>query len=318
MVGSPSSKFAAPQSTTRSRVRTIGCVSGMRRFVEPDSVSVIVTSPPYNLGKAYARYDDSRPRERYLAWLRRVSRACRRVLSPEGSFFLNLGNRPSDQLWAFDALEQFRADFRIQNTILWVKSIAIGRGDVGKGSDVGSDLAVGHFKPINSDRYLNGLTEYVFHLTRSGKVPLDKLAVGVPYQDKSNMVRFAGSGADLRDRGNVWFIPYDTIHSGAERSHPCVFPIRLPEMCIQLHGVSRTKLVMDPFLGTGSTALAADRLNLPFVGFDIDLKYTAMAKAAVATQRANRAESERVNGPVESRPWTRVRPSAVANSRRLA
>jgi site-specific DNA-methyltransferase (adenine-specific) len=301
---------AAPSSPSRpqpSRIRTINCVSGMRRFVEPESVSVIVTSPPYNLGKSYVRYDDARPRNRYLGWLKRVSHACKRSLSPNGSFFLNLGNRPSDPAWPFDVLEQFRDDFRVQNTILWVKSIAIDFDDVGRNSNVTGDVAVGHFKPINSERYVNGLTEYIFHLTKTGKVALDKLAVGVPYQDKSNMVRWGGgNGGDLRDRGNVWFIPYDTVHS--RRAHPCVFPVKLPEMCVQLHGVARTHLVMDPFLGTGTTALAADRLGVPFIGFDIDAGYTRMAKDALSVQRADRRESVAVNGEVESRPWSNVRP----------
>jgi site-specific DNA-methyltransferase (adenine-specific) len=155
---------------------------------------------------------------------------------------------------------------------------------------------------VNSARFVNGMSEYVFHLTRRGDVSLDKLAVGVPYQDKSNVVRWGGT--DLRDRGNVWFIPYDTIR--AKRGHPCVFPIRLPEMCIQLHGVSKARLVMDPFLGTGTSAIASDRLDRPFIGFDIDPVYTAMAKQRLSDQRAARLESVAVNGPVESAPWTGI------------
>lgn len=281
------------------RIVTSNCVTGMRRHVEPKSVDVIVTSPPYNLGKEYAHYDDSRRPGDYLRWLRRVSRACKRVLSDDGSFFLNLGSKPSSPWWPFEVLSCFRKDFHLQNTILWVKSIAISKADVGRQAGVESDMAFGHYKPVHSSRFVNGLSEYVFHLTRRGDVSLDKLAVGVPYQDKSNVVRWGGT--DLRDRGNVWFIPYDTIHS--RRAHPCVFPIRLPEMCIQLHGVSKTHLVMDPFLGTGTSALASDRLDRPFVGFDIDPAYTSMARQRLVEQREARLESMAVNGPIESAPW---------------
>lgn len=282
-----------------SRIVTENCVRGMRRFLDQKSVDVIVTSPPYNLGKDYVRYDDTRRPSEYLRWLRRISRACRRVLSDRGSFFLNLGSKPSNPWWPMEALACFRDDFRLQNTILWVKSIAIGKEDVGRQAGVETDMAFGHYKPVNSARFVNGLSEYVFHLTKKGDVPLDKLAVGVPYQDKSNVVRWGGT--DLRDRGNVWFIPYDTIRT--RRAHPCIFPIRLPEMCIQLHGLSRTDLVMDPFLGTGTSALAADRLDRPFIGFDIDPNYTRMALERLAEQRAARAESLVVNGPVASAPW---------------
>lgn len=297
-----STKEVTPAAHAEPRILTANCVSGMRKYIAPRTVSVIVTSPPYNLGKHYVRYDDSKPRDDYLSWLRRVSRACRRVLSENGSFFLNLGAKPSDPGWPIEAVSCFRRDFKLQNTILWVKSIAIDREAVGESARGSSDLAVGHYKPVNSARYLNGMSEYIFHLTPHGDVPLDKLAVGVPYQDKSNVVRWGGT--DLRDRGNVWFIPYDTIRSA--RAHPCVFPVKLPEMCIQLHGLERTSLVLDPFLGTGTTALACDRLRVPFIGFDIDSTYTKVARSRLREQQTARAESERVNGPIESRPWTLV------------
>jgi site-specific DNA-methyltransferase (adenine-specific) len=298
-IGVPVNQGDGETTFAPSRIITANCVAGMRKYLEPRSVDVIVTSPPYNLGKQYVRYDDSREPADYLRWLHRVSLACKRVLSDDGSFFLNLGSKPSNPWWPMEALSVFRREFRLQNTILWVKSIAIMKADVGRQAGVESDMAFGHYKPVHSSRFVNGMSEYVFHLTRRGDVSLDKLAVGVPYQDKSNVVRWGGT--DLRDRGNVWFIPYDTIRT--KRAHPCVFPIRLPEMCIQLHGVSKTRLVMDPFLGTGTSAIASDRLDRPFIGFDIDKVYTAMAKQRLIDQRAARVESVAVNGPIETAPW---------------
>jgi site-specific DNA-methyltransferase (adenine-specific) len=266
----------------------------MRKFVRSGSVSVIVTSPPYNLGKAYHRYDDSLPKQEYLDWMRTVSAECRRVLSKKGSFFLNIGNRPSEPWWPFEVLECFRKDFKLQNTILWVKSIAIDQVDVGDYPNIKGDIAVGHYKPVNSLRYLNGLSEYIFHLTKSGDVPLAKLAVGVPYQDKSNVGRWGSAENDLRDRGNVWFIPYDTIWSS--RQHPCVFPLKLPEMCIKIHGVGRSKLVMDPFLGTGVSALAAERLGVDFIGFDIDPKYARLSRDLLVQSRRDAKDYAEAHG----------------------
>ncbi len=265
------------------------CLEGMAAL--PDgSVNVIVTSPPYNIGKAYTVYDDNRPRREFLAWLGAVFAECRRVLSEDGSFFLNVGGKPSDQWIPLDIVMEARQHFHLQNSIQWVKSIAIPCDSVGKACGIEQDLAVGHYKPVNSVRYLSSCQEYVFHLTKGGDTRLDKLAVGVEYQDKSNMRRWASGEGGLRDRGNVWFIPYETIQSS--RPHPTVFPDRLPEMCIRLHGVERTGLVMDPFMGVGSTAVAAVRLGVRFLGFEIDSGYVSIAEERVAEAMALRGRAD--------------------------
>lgn len=122
--------------------------------------------------------------------------------------------------------------------------------------------------------------EYIFHFTRSGNVELDRLAVGVPYQDKSNVGRWKSAGRDLRCRGNTWFIPYETIWDRkSQRPHPSSFPVALPTMCIKIHGVKRTRVVMDPFVGIGTTAIASYRLGRECVGFELDEQYLAVAKA---------------------------------------
>ncbi len=258
------------------------CLEGMARL-PAGCVDVVVTSPPYNIGKDYGRYDDSRPREEYLAWMGRVFAECRRVLRDDGSFFLNVGGKPSDQWVPLDLAMRAREHFQLQNTIVWVKSIAIPKSSVGRAVGLDHDLAVGHYKPVNSARYLSSCHEHVFHLTKRGLSRLDKLAVGVPYQDKSNVRRWRSGAEDLRDRGNVWFIPYETIQS--YRGHPSVYPAELPEMCIRLHGVRPGTVVLDPFMGTGSTAIAALRLGVRYLGFELDPTYVAMAEERVARLR---------------------------------
>ena len=75
-------------------------------------------------------------------------------------------------------------------------------------------------------------------------------------------------------RGNTWFIPYETIQRrDRDRPHPATFPVRLPEQCLKLHGLSRIKTVLDPFLGLGSTAVACARLGVDFIGTEIDEDY---------------------------------------------
>ena len=139
----------------------------------------------------------------------------------------------------------------------------------------------GHFKPISSPRYLNDCHEYVFHLTPEGKTPIDRLALGVPYADKSNIARWGHTrGKDRRCRGNTWFVPYETIQRRAkERPHPATFPVQLAEWCIKLHGITRIETMLDPFLGIGNSAVAAKRCGVNhFIGFEIDEEYLSEAK----------------------------------------
>lgn len=249
------------------------CLTGMKHCVKGNSIDVVVTSPPYNIGKDYHTYKDDIPRHEYLSWLGQVSREINRVLKDDGSFFLNIGNRPKDQWLAWDVANTIRDDFVLQNVIHWVKSIAIRKHEVGNYQNIIDDISVGHFKPIVSNRFLNDCHEYIFHFTKEGNTSLDKLSVGVPYQDKTNIRRWKSTRGDKRDRGNTWFIPYNTIHRRSERPHPATFPVKLPEMCIKLHGLRDDLVVMDPFLGIGSTAIASRRLGVSFVGLEIDIGY---------------------------------------------
>lgn len=249
------------------------CLEGMKNCLKSNSIDVVVTSPPYNIGINYNSYEDILPKEVYLAWIRKIGLEIRRALKNNGSFFLNVGNRPKDQWLAWDVANTLRGDFILQNVILWVKSIAISKQDVGRYQNINDDIAVGHFKPIASKRFLNDCYEYIFHFTKEGNTVLDKLSVGVPYQDKSNIGRWKAAKQDRRDRGNTWFIPYDTIQKRMDRPHPASFPVRLPEMCIKLHGLRDSMVILDPFMGIGSTASASIKLGLSFIGFEIDKGY---------------------------------------------
>jgi site-specific DNA-methyltransferase (adenine-specific) len=249
------------------------CITGLKENVGDKSADVVVTSPPYNIGTGYSSYKDELPREKYLTWMEEVGIAVKQSLTDDGSFFLNIGNKLKDPWIAWDVAHVLRKYFVLQNVIHWVKSIAISKAEVGNYPNIAGDIAVGHFKPIMSNRFLNDCHEYIFHFTKYGDVHLDKLAVGVSYQDKTNIERWkAANKEDRRDRGNMWFIPYQTIQSRSkQRPHPATFPVKLPEMCIRLHG--NAKLVVDPFVGIGSAAVAAMRLGISFVGFEIDKEY---------------------------------------------
>jgi site-specific DNA-methyltransferase (adenine-specific) len=256
----------APDRTISIGEQTIfvdDCARVLHALAE-QSVDVIVTSPPYNIGLAYKSYDDGGDRSEYLGWMHDIAVLLRRVLKDDGSFFLNIAGTNSDPWIAADVASAMRDVFTLQNSIVWVKSVSIG------------DDSFGHFKPVKSRRYLNHTHETIFHFTKDGATPLDRLAIGVPFKDKSNIARF-GHAADRRCAGDVWFIPYQTIRSRRQRSHhPSPFPVELPERCIKLHG-KEGAVVLDPFLGIGSTLLAAQRLGRRGIGIEIDPDYAEAA-----------------------------------------
>ena len=258
------------------------CIKGMRTHIDAESIDVVVTSPPYNLGTRYKAYDDTIPRTDYLDWIETWATEVNRVLSDDGSLFLNIGAKPSDPGVPFEVLCRMQKHFKLQNVIHWIKSIAIQKEDVGNYPHITGNIGVGHFKPINSPRFINDCHEYIFHLTKHQNVKLDRLSIGVEYQDKSNIHRWKSAGKDRRCRGNTWFVPYKTIKSRAhQRPHPATFPIKIPKMCIQLHGTENVHMVLDPFLGIGNTALACLELGIPCTGFELDPDYYAEAKRFV-------------------------------------
>jgi site-specific DNA-methyltransferase (adenine-specific) len=101
------------------------------------------------------------------------------------------------------------------------------------------------------------------------------------------------SGNDLRCRGNTWFVPYETIQSREkEGPQPATFPVQLVEWCIKLHGASRVHTMLDPFLGIGNSAIAAQRCGMKrFIGFEIDEAYLTEAKRRVRSDRRARFQT---------------------------
>ena len=268
-----SSHRKAPPSTKGNIQLWCGdCLSLMSKRIAAKTISLVVTSPPFNVGVTYNRYHDNRPFDEYLEWLTKVFQEIKRVLRDDGSFFLNLGSsrkRPWNAMRVAEAAGKF---FTLQNEIVWVKAISIdGRFH-------------GHCNPIRGRRFLNHQWESVFHFTKSGGVPLDRLAVGVPYEDETNLLRNSSPG-NIRCGGDVWFIPYETVHGDGEKGlHPAVFPVELAARCIRLAGVQNGTKVLDPFAGIGSTLTACRELGVKGIGIEIDAGYCRHATTKLAVK----------------------------------
>jgi site-specific DNA-methyltransferase (adenine-specific) len=155
------------------------CVAGLDSLPD-NSVACVVTSHPYNIGLKYGAHDDNR--SDYPEWMRSV---CVGIKRDNGHFFLQVGGIAKNPTISWLVLSMaLAAGFVIQNQIVWAKSVTVG------------NESHGHFKPLNSDRFLNQTYEFIFHLTKTGKVPVDRLAVGVPFADKTNIARFDHEGDD--------------------------------------------------------------------------------------------------------------------------
>ena len=257
------------------------CLESLKT-IEDKTVDVVVTSPPYNIGIKYNKYKDKKPHEQYLEWIYDIFVQLKRVLKDDGHIFLNMGYTNKDPWISMEVAIKLKDMLVMQNKITWVKSISIGED---------KDDTHGHFKPINSDRYINITNEDIYHFTKTDKVKINREAVGVPYKWKCNLIdRKTGKHRinkktglpveDKRCKGNSWFIPYDTITSKKERGeHPATFPEGLVEHCIKISGI-KEGVILDPFIGSGTTVRTAKKLsdnvegyNLSGIGMDIDEKY---------------------------------------------
>jgi len=229
---------------------------------------LIITSPPYNIGKNYNYYNDCKSDEEYLNWMYQVYTKLYNCMSDNGSLYLNLGSNLKNAVLPIKTiLQATNAGFVLQNTIMWVKSIAIPNDETRDG--IG--FTAGHYTPIQSERYHHSGFEYIFHLTKNGNVKINKTNTAVSHKDKSNDNRWQN---DLRDRGNVWFIPYDTVQD--KKKHPAQFPQRLVEMCILDFG-QKPNCILDPFCGIGTVGKVAKKYGYNSLGYDIDPTYVKIA-----------------------------------------
>ena len=204
------------------------------------SISVFVTSPPYNLknstgngmkngshGKwanaalldGYANYSDDLPYDEYVAWQRNVLDAMMKALKPDGAIYYNHKWRVQNGL--LQDRSEIVCHLPVRQIIIWKR----------KG---GINFNPGYYLPTYEVIYL--IAKPDFKLTK---------------------------GANAH--GDVWDIPQER-----DNSHPAPFPLELAKRCIQS---SPGGVVCDPFLGSGTTALAAEQCNRPWIGAEIAVEY---------------------------------------------
>jgi DNA polymerase I-like protein with 3'-5' exonuclease and polymerase domains/DNA modification methylase len=283
-----SDEFATPVVARRASqtIHEGDCIACMRRMA-PRSIAAVITSPPYNFGKSYGVHNDSMSETDYLAWQRQVANEIARLLTPNGHLFLNVGWSSKHPLRFVQVMHEYNRHLTLQQPFIWVKSLAI------DGSTLPPHLykaihgrQIGHLLPSTSNYYVTQTSEIVWHFSPSGRsdIDVDAPGVGVGYVYQDQPARF-GHHRELHCRGNVVHIPYKTTQSRADRDfHPAPFPVALAEYFLRLADLKPDDVVLDPFMGTGATLIAAKRLGQLAIGIDIDPAYCLAAQRRLATE----------------------------------
>jgi site-specific DNA-methyltransferase (adenine-specific) len=230
----------------------IFCKSAERMTELPDcSVHLMVTSPPYNVGK---EYDADLSLEEYLAFLQRVWKETLRVLVPGGRMCINvanLGRKPYIPLHSFLIADLLDLGFLMRGEIIWNKA-----------GSASPSTAWGSWKSA-ANPTLRDVHEYILVFSK-GAFKRENPA-GRP----STITR----DEFLEYNKSVWTFPAEPAR---KVGHPAPFPVELPRRLIQLY-TFEGELVLDPFMGSGQTAIAALKCKRHYVGYEIDREYVDLA-----------------------------------------
>ena len=223
----------------------------------PDrSVHLMVTSPPYNVGK---EYDEDLSLDDYRALLKRVLAETYRVLVPGGRACVNvanLGRKPYIPLHAFVIADGAEIGFQMRGEIIWDKS-----------AGAGTSTAWGSWLSA-SNPTLRDTHEYIMVFQKP------------PFKRENPDKRENTITKDefLEYTKSVWtFGPQSAKQAG----HPAPYPPELPRRLIQLY-TFKGDVILDPFMGTGATAIAAVRSERSYVGYDLSVEYIARAEERIA------------------------------------
>jgi site-specific DNA-methyltransferase (adenine-specific) len=223
----------------------------------PDcSVHLMVTSPPYNVGKDY---DEDLSLDEYLGFLKRVWAEVFRVLVPGGRACINvanLGRKPYIPLHAFMVRDLLELNFLMRGEIIW-----------DKGASSSASTAWGSWQSA-SNPTLRDAHEYILVFSK-GNYRRDRLAGRRDTITKEEFLEFTKS---------VWVFPAE---SARKVGHPAPFPVELPYRLIQLY-TFEGEVVLDPFMGSGQTAVAALKSGRHYVGYETNAEYVRLAEERIA------------------------------------
>jgi len=254
------SRFASGESL----VMHSGDCLDLLREIPSESIRLIITSPPYNLGKAYERRQEF---SQYLKWQDEIIAECVRVLHPQGSLCWQVGNFiDGGEVVPLDVAlyPHFKSrGLKMRNRIVW------------------------HFEHgLHCSRRLSGRHETIMWFTKGDDYLFNLDAIRVP-QKYPGKKHYKGPKVGQlscnplgKNPGDVWIIP-NVKHNHVEKTlHPCQFPVELAERLV-LSTTAVGDWVLDPFAGVGSALVAAVRHGRRAAGAEIDGEYVAIAKGRI-------------------------------------
>ncbi len=251
-----------PEDLTENKVPTkfldkiiLGDAREILKKLPNNCVHLMITSPPYNVGK---EYDEDLTLEEYLDFIEEVMKEVYRVLVWGGRVCFNvanLGRKPYIPLHAY-LIERFeRIGFLFRGEIIWDK------GDAVSGASTAWGTWQSAVNPVLRDQH-----EYIIVLSK-----------GIFKREKKDKVNTITREEFLEFTKSVWRFPPE---SAKKVGHPAPFPEELPYRCIQLY-TFKEDVILDPFVGSGTTCVAALKTGRHFIGIDIEEKYVEIAKQRI-------------------------------------
>ncbi|MEP9350152.1 site-specific DNA-methyltransferase [Xanthobacter sp. KR7-225] len=261
----------------------VGDVLDRLQAIDPASCALVISSPPYNIGKSYEQADE-RSYDEYWAWQRQVVESMLPILTEDASVCWQVGTYVANgEVFPLDGpfIDIFRSlGFRLRNRIIW-------RYNFG----------------YNADKRFSGRYETVlwFSKTDSYTFNLDPVRIPQLYPGKRHSAskgQKAGkpsgnplgknpsdywefSAVEDFQNNPVWDVPNVKANHPEHTEHPCQFPVELAERCVLALSKSG-ETVLDPFVGTGATAIAAVKHGRKAVGIDRHAPYLAIAAERIA------------------------------------
>jgi adenine-specific DNA-methyltransferase len=275
----------------RSSVRRLHADQGVRmqrvdnlrflRSIDDESVGLVVTSPPYNIGK---RYESRTSLDAYVQAQAQVISECVRVLSPTGSLCWQVGNHVANgEIFPLD-MELYHVfkdhGLKLRNRIVW------------------------HFEHgLHGSRRLSGRYETVLWFTKGDDYVFNLDPIRVPSKYPGKKYFKGPKRGQLscnplgKNPGDVWIIPNVKFNHVEKTEHPCQFPVELIERLV-LALTSSGDIVLDPYMGVGSSVIAAIKHGRLGFGCDVVQSYVDVAWERVHALRAGTLRTRPMNKPV--------------------
>lgn len=246
---------------------SIGNCLDVMNSLKDCSVQTIVTSPPYNLDKKYGKYDDNRPIEEWEDLIDKTAKSASRILKNNGSFLLNVSPIPdkkTKEIIPLDAIAYFifkKNGYYLRNSIVW------------------------HFNNMqNCTNRLSGRWESILWFVKDiNNYQFNLEDIRIPYITQNDKRLVGGSGRNPTDTWNFdlpdsdfWY--FDRVNNMTKNKlglteHPCIYPTKMIERIIKMT-TNEGDVVLDPFLGSGTTLVASQRLKRIGLGIELDDRYS--------------------------------------------